>query len=219
MRTRRRANPFMAAAVIAAVTMTVAVGALLAPSGQAAATVACSGPAWAEGTSYKVGDQVTYMGHEYQALQANTPPVGAGWTPVAVPALWQDLGACTAGTTSPSASASATTSSASPSASPTSPSASVSPSPSASATSSAPPGGSTCAVKSRPAGKVIQGYWENWDGALNGVHPGLGWIPINDSRILQHGYNVINAAFPVILSDGTVEWQDGMDTNVKVDTP
>jgi chitinase len=85
--------------------------------------------------------------------------------------------------------------------------------------SSTPPGGSTCAVKSRPAGKVIQGYWENWDGALNGVHPGLGWIPINDPRILQHGYNVINAAFPVILSDGTAEWQDGMDANVKVDTP
>ena len=83
----------------------------------------------------------------------------------------------------------------------------------------APPGGATCAVKSKPAGKVLQGYWENWDGSLNGVHPGLGWIPINDPRILQHGYNVINAAFPVILSDGTAEWQDGMDTNVKVDTP
>lgn len=229
MRTRRRANPVKAAAVIAAVTMTVAVGVLLAPSGQAAAaTLTCTAPAWAEGTSYKVGDQVTYMGHEYQALQANTPPVGAGWTPTAVPALWQDLGACTTGTTSPSPSASATTSSPSSSASPTpstspspssSPSASVSASASASASSSAPPGGSTCAVKSRPTGKVIQGYWENWDGALNGVHPGLGWIPINDPRILQHGYNVINAAFPVILSDGTVEWRDGMDTNVKVGTP
>ncbi|NUP53366.1 MAG: carbohydrate-binding protein CenC [Catenulispora sp.] len=85
--------------------------------------------------------------------------------------------------------------------------------------SSSPPGGSTCPTKPRPAGKVIQGYWENWDGALNGVHPGMGWIPINDPRIQQHGYNVINAAFPVILSDGTAEWQDGMDTNVKVDTP
>jgi chitinase len=30
---------------------------------------------------------------------------------------------------------------------------------------------------------------------------------------------VINAAFPVILSDGTVQWQDGMDANVKVGTP
>ncbi|WUH90482.1 glycosyl hydrolase family 18 protein [Streptomyces sp. NBC_00433] len=77
----------------------------------------------------------------------------------------------------------------------------------------------TCATKPRPSGKVLQGYWENWDGAANGVHPGLGWTPITDSRIAQHGYNVINAAFPVILPDGTVEWQDGMDTGVKVATP
>jgi chitinase len=76
-----------------------------------------------------------------------------------------------------------------------------------------------CAVKSRPAGKVLQGYWENWDGAANGVHPPLGWIPITDSRIRQHGYNVINAAFPVIRSDGTVLWEDGMDSTVKVATP
>ncbi|MFD8940258.1 chitinase [Streptomyces sp. NPDC059578] len=78
---------------------------------------------------------------------------------------------------------------------------------------------STCPVKSKPAGKVLQGYWENWDGAANGVHPGLGWIPINDSRIAQHGYNVLNAAFPVIRSDGTVLWEDGMDNRVKVPTP
>ncbi|MFF0048754.1 chitinase [Streptomyces sp. NBC_01550] len=77
----------------------------------------------------------------------------------------------------------------------------------------------TCAVKSKPAGKVLQGYWENWDGAANGVHPPLGWIPITDSRITAHGYNVINAAFPVIRSDGTVLWEDGMDSTVKVPTP
>src|SRR3954454_6132233 len=77
----------------------------------------------------------------------------------------------------------------------------------------------TCAVKSRPVGKVLQGYWENWDGAANGVHPGLGWVPITDSRIAQHGYNVINAAFPVIRSDGTVLWENGMDAGVKVATP
>jgi chitinase len=76
-----------------------------------------------------------------------------------------------------------------------------------------------CDVKSRPAGKVLQGYWENWDGAVNGVHPPLGWIPITDSRLGEHGYNVINAAFPVIRSDGTVLWEDGMDANVKVSTP
>ncbi|WP_329129140.1 chitinase [Streptomyces sp. NBC_01476] len=83
----------------------------------------------------------------------------------------------------------------------------------------AAPSADTCAAKPKPAGKVLQGYWENWDGAANGVHPGLGWIPITDSRIAQHGYNVINAAFPVIRSDGTVLWQDGMDTGVKVATP
>jgi chitinase len=81
------------------------------------------------------------------------------------------------------------------------------------------PQADTCAVKSRPAGKVLHGYWENWDGASNGVHPPLGWIPITDSRIRDHGYNVINAAFPVIRSDGTVLWQDGMDATVKVATP
>ncbi|MFD9572005.1 carbohydrate binding domain-containing protein [Streptomyces sp. NPDC059982] len=82
-----------------------------------------------------------------------------------------------------------------------------------------PPTGETCPTKPRPTGKVLQGYWENWDGASNGVHPGMGWIPITDSRIAAHGYNVINAAFPVILSDGTVLWQDGMDAGVKVATP
>ncbi|WLQ36752.1 glycosyl hydrolase family 18 protein [Streptomyces castrisilvae] len=82
-----------------------------------------------------------------------------------------------------------------------------------------PPGDDTCATKPKPTGKVLQGYWENWDGASNGVHPGMGWTPITDSRIAQHGYNVINAAFPVILSDGTVLWEDGMDAGVKVSTP
>jgi len=86
-------------------------------------------------------------------------------------------------------------------------------------TPSGSPGGGTCAVKSRPGGKVLVGYWENWDGASNGVHPGMGWIPVTDSRIRGHGYNVINAAFPVIRSDGTALWQDGMDATVKVATP
>lgn len=77
----------------------------------------------------------------------------------------------------------------------------------------------TCATKGKPSGKVLQGYWENWDGSSNGVHPPFGWVPITDSRIKQHGYNVINAAFPVIRSDGTALWEDGMDTGVKVATP
>lgn len=77
----------------------------------------------------------------------------------------------------------------------------------------------TCAVKSRPQGKVLQGYWENWDGAVNGVHPPFGWTPITDSRIGEHGYNVVTAAFPVIRSDGTALWEDGMDATVRVPTP
>jgi chitinase len=87
----------------------------------------------------------------------------------------------------------------------------------------APAGGTsaaaTCPLKPRPAGKVLQGYWENWDGAANGVHPPFGWTPITDPRIRQHGYNVVTAAFPVIRSDGTALWENGMDATVKVPTP
>ncbi|KAI0548135.1 37 kDa chitinase [Xylaria curta] len=77
----------------------------------------------------------------------------------------------------------------------------------------------TCSTKGKPAGKVLQGYWENWDGAANGVHPPFGWTPITNPDIMKHGYNVILAAFPVILPDGTAEWADGIDTGVKVATP
>jgi chitinase len=69
-------------------------------------------------------------------------------------------------------------------------------------------------VQSAPAGKVLQGYWENWDNAS--VHPGMGWIPLSQ---VPAAYNVINLAFPVILPDGTVQWQDGMDVGVQVPTP
>ena len=97
------------------------------------------------------------------------------------------------------------------------------PSPSATpSVSTSPTGGggdTTCAVKSRPSGKVLQGYWENWDGSSNGVHPPFGWTPITNPQLGSHGYNVINAAFPVIRSDGTVLWEDGMDAGVKVATP
>lgn len=88
-----------------------------------------------------------------------------------------------------------------------------------SASAASPTAADTCAVKSKPTGKVLQGYWENWDGAANGVHPPFGWTPITDSRIAAHGYNVINAAFPVIRADGTALWEDGMDSGVKVATP
>ena len=77
-----------------------------------------------------------------------------------------------------------------------------------------PNGNATCAVKSAPSGKVLVGYWESWNGS--GVHPGMGHIPIGQ---VPSGYNVINAAFPVLLSDGTMKWEDGMDVGVDVPTP
>src|SRR5215211_1562302 len=209
MRLRGRAVALLAGAAV-----TIATGVVLVPSVRAAESgpvvmVVCTAPAWAEGNTYAVGARVTYNGRLYEAMVAHTAWPGAGWNPAATPTLWRDLGACDGGS-SPSPSP---TGSASPSPSP-SPSPSTSPTPS-------PTGGPTptCAVKSKPAGKVLQGYWENWDGASNGVHPPFGWTPITDSRIRAHGYNVINAAFPVIRSDGTVLWEDGMDSGVKVATP
>jgi len=44
----------------------------------------------------------------------------------------------------------------------------------------------------------------------------MGHIPLSQ---VPAGYNVINLAFPVILSDGTAEWFDGMDVGVDVPTP
>jgi len=171
----------------------------------ASAAVTCSGTVWTEGPTYTAGQQVTYQAHLYQALVTHTAYPGAGWNPAATPSLWRDLGACTGGPTQPTSPPTTTPPTTTP--------------PTTTPPTTTPPGGSTCAVKSRPAGKVLQGYWENWDGASNGVHPGLGWIPINDSRIKQHGYNVLAAAFPVIRSDGTVLWENGMDAGVKVSTP
>jgi chitinase len=195
--------------LVAVAAMTMAATVVLAPDGSAAtvraAAVACSAPTWAEGTTYAAGAQVTYGGRLYSALVGHTAHVGAGWNPAATPSLWRDLGACT-GTTPPPTTPPPTTPP------PTTPPPTTPP-------PTTPPPSGGCGVKSRPAGKVLVGYWENWDGAGNGVHPGLGWIPINDSRLAQHGYNVINAAFPVIRSDGTVLWEDGMDAGVKVSTP
>ncbi|SCG40501.1 glycosyl hydrolase family 18 protein [Micromonospora humi] len=182
-------------------------------AGGTTALVACDAPTWAEGVTWTAGSRAGYAGRLYQALVTHTPPAGAGWTPAAVPALWTDLGACTGGTPSPSP----TTRPPSPTPSP-SPTRTPTPTPTATP-SPTTPGGDTCALRSRPAGKVLQGYWENWDGAANGVHPGLGWIPIADTRITGHGYNVVTAAFPVIRADGTVLWEDGMDAGVKVPTP
>jgi chitinase len=208
-------------ALVAGAAMTVATAVVFAPSSMAAvsgaplrvAAVVCTAPSWAEGNTYTAGTQVTYAGKLYSALVTHTAYVGAGWNPAATPSLWRDLGTCTGGGTTPPTTPPPTTPP------PTTPPPTTPPPTTSPPTTTPPPGGSTCAVKSRPAGKVLVGYWENWDGSGNGVHPGFGWVPINDSRLAQHGYNVINAAFPVIRSDGTVLWEDGMDASVKVSTP
>ncbi|WP_425411375.1 glycosyl hydrolase family 18 protein [Longispora albida] len=212
--------PRWAVALFASLAMTLLTAVVTAPTGQAGVpagiAVPCTAPPWAEGVPYTAGSKVTYQKRLYEARVAHTPPPGAGWNPVAAASLWKDLGACD-GTSSPSPSPSQSQSP-SPSPSP-SPSQSPSPSPSPTVSPTSSPGTDVCPVKPRPAGKVLQGYWENWDGASNGVHPPFGWTPITDPRIRQHGYNVINMAFPVIRSDGTVLWEDGMDATVKVATP
>ncbi|SNY49053.1 glycosyl hydrolase family 18 protein [Paractinoplanes atraurantiacus] len=198
--------------VLALVTgVAVAAGSAVLVAGPGSAAVACSAVTWSEGPTYTAGQQVTYNAHLYQALVTHTAWAGTGWNPAATPTLWKDLGACTGGpTTPPTTTPPATTPPA------TTPPATTPP-PTTTPPATTPPA-TGCAVKGRPAGKVLQGYWENWDGASNGVHPGMGWIPINDSRITQHGYNVLMAAFPVIRSDGTVLWENGMDAGVKVPT-
>jgi chitinase len=84
-----------------AVSAVVAIGIALVPGISAAVTgspitaaAACTAPAWAEGNTYQAGTQVSYQGHQYQALQTHTAYPGTGWNPVATPALWKDLGPC-----------------------------------------------------------------------------------------------------------------------------
>ncbi|PUB31570.1 chitinase [Promicromonospora sp. AC04] len=196
----RRRTTFLAAGVAALLVTGLAIPAVVAQTGPVAQAAAadCSASAWSEGSTYAVGAHVTHRGRAYTALVAHTAHVGAGWTPDTTPSLWTDDGACA---TEPDPDPT------DPTPDPTDPTPDPEPTP------------TDCSQRPRPSGKVLQGYWENWDGASNGVHPGMGWVPITDSRITQHGYNVATLAFPVIRSDGTVLWEDGMDSGVRVPTP
>ncbi|MBC8062398.1 MAG: RICIN domain-containing protein [Clostridiaceae bacterium] len=49
-------------------------------------SVSASAVAWAQNTSYKVGDVVSYNGQNYKCIQAHTSLLG--WEPSNVPALW-----------------------------------------------------------------------------------------------------------------------------------
>lgn len=198
----RRRTSFLAAGVAALLVTGLAIPAVIAQTGPVARAAAadCAAATWAEGSTYRTGDHVTHLGRGYTALVGHTAHVGAGWTPGTTPSLWSDDGACA---TQPDPDPTDPT----PDPDPTDPTPDPEPTP------------TDCGQRPRPSGKVLQGYWENWDGASNGVHPGMGWIPITDSRITQHGYNVATLAFPVIRSDGTVLWENGMDSGVRVPSP
>jgi chitinase len=198
----RRRTSFLAAGVTALLVTGLTIPAVIAQTGPVARAAAadCAAATWTEGSTYRAGDHVTHLGRGYTALVGHTAHVGAGWTPGTTPSLWTDDGACA---TQPDPDPTDPT----PDPDPTDPTPDPQPTP------------TDCAQRPRPSGKVLQGYWENWDGASNGVHPGMGWIPVTDSRITQHGYNVATLAFPVIRSDGTVLWEDGMDSGVRVPSP
>ena len=53
--------------------------------------------AWQPNVAYSVGQLVTYQGHTYKCLQAHTSQVG--WEPATTPALWQDMGPTSGGST------------------------------------------------------------------------------------------------------------------------
>ncbi|WP_164016927.1 glycosyl hydrolase family 18 protein [Pyxidicoccus trucidator] len=65
-------------------------------SGEESQLTASLAAAWSVGVYYPVGTQVTYGGRLYECRQAHTSQ--ADWTPVAVAALWLDLGASGGGT-------------------------------------------------------------------------------------------------------------------------
>lgn len=94
MKVSRRAPIVVAVATAAMLALGTAAVPLLPATAVAAE---CSAPAWAEGTSYSAGQQVTYEGNGYTALVAHTAYPGAGWDPVSAPTLWTLDGTCDGG--------------------------------------------------------------------------------------------------------------------------
>src|SRR5690349_6563553 len=88
------AAPLASAAAAVVLSLGVLVALSAPSSARSAPSIACTYAAWAEGTTYKVGDKVTYKGDGYEALVAHTAYPGANWNPASTPTLWRDLGAC-----------------------------------------------------------------------------------------------------------------------------
>ncbi|QLG89395.1 S8 family serine peptidase [Chitinibacter bivalviorum] len=57
--------------------------------------------AWTEGGTFAAGDMVTFDGRNYRARVTHVAYKGANWNPKASLNLWQDIGACTGGSTTP----------------------------------------------------------------------------------------------------------------------
>lgn len=93
----RRAPIVVAVATAAMLALGTALVPLLPATAVTTATSECSAPAWAEGTSYRAGQQVTYVGRSYTATQAHTAHPGAGWDPASTPTLWTLTGTCDGG--------------------------------------------------------------------------------------------------------------------------
>ena len=143
---------------------------------------------------------VRYFGH------GNTDPTKGQWNSVTEIQVWAASSCTSCPTPTPTPMVTVP-----PTPTPVTPTVTPSPTPTpvtATPTPTPTPGSATCGLLGAPSGKVLVGYWENWDGAANGVHPGMGWIPLSQ---VPTGYNVINMAFPVIMSDGTMRWENGMD--------
>jgi len=103
-------------------------------SPQAAATVACTGPAWSATTVYTVGNVVTYANHSYTAkwwTQGEVPTASGQWD------VWADNGACT-GTT------------------PTTPPPTTTTTPPPTTTTTTSP------TTNPPSGKKVVGYFTEW---------------------------------------------------------
>lgn len=95
-----RRTPRASAGLGVAVLLLIAGGAAALATGAAIPATAAEpcATAWAEGSTYTVGAWASYNGRNYEAIQAHTAHVGAGWNPAATPTLWRDLGVCGATT-------------------------------------------------------------------------------------------------------------------------
>jgi len=63
--------------------------------GAGSQSVEACAPAWQTGVvTYLPGDEVSYDGINYQAVQEHTPQGDPGWAPPNTPALWAPLSPC-----------------------------------------------------------------------------------------------------------------------------